>query len=271
LRPDASELAALKQRIVDAWSLGDYTKIAPVILPASEALVDACAVSAGQEVLDVAAGNGNLAVVAARKGAAVVASDLTPAMVELGRRRTSAEGYDVEWVVADVEALPFEDRRFDCCASVLGAMFAPRPEVAVSEMFRVVRPGGTVGLAVWTPEGFQGRLFAIGNKYVPMAPGIPPSTLWGDEEVARERLSGPAASVSIERRSIRQAWASVEGFFEFSRNAGPSVARERALSEDVRDGMRREVLAVIEECNRASDGSILIDNEYLVIAARKRG
>src|ERR687887_434364 len=141
LRPDGSELAALKQRIVDAWSLGDYTKIAPVILPASEALVDACAVSAGQEVLDVAA----------------------------------------------------------------------------SEMFRVVRPGGTVGLAVWTPEGFQGRLFAIGNKYVPMAPGIPPSTLWGDEEVARERLSGPAASVSIERRSIRQAWGPGGGVFEFSR------------------------------------------------------
>src|SRR4051812_20311140 len=149
------------------------------MLPASQALVDACAISAGQEVLDVAAGNGNLALLAAREGAAVVASDLTPAMVELGKARTAEEGYEVEWLVADVEELPFEDGRFDCCASVFGAMFAPRPDVAAAEMFRVVRPGNTVGLAAWTPDGFQGRVFAIGSRYVPGAPGVPDATQWG--------------------------------------------------------------------------------------------
>jgi SAM-dependent methyltransferase len=266
-----ADFAEVKGRIREAWSLGNYPEIARTILPASQAVVDACAVSAGQEVLDVAAGNGNLALLAAREGAAVVASDLTPAMVELGRARAAEEGYEIEWLVADVEELPFEDARFDCCASVFGAMFAPRPEVAAGEMFRVVRPGGTVGLAAWAPEGFQGTVFSIGGKYVPPATAVPDPTQWGVEEVARERLASLASSVVVERHSIRHEWDSVEGFFEFSRNAGPTVARARALSEEDRQRMRAEVLEVVERFNQASDGSIVIDNEYLVTVARRRG
>ncbi|HET8674011.1 MAG TPA: class I SAM-dependent methyltransferase [Thermoleophilaceae bacterium] len=261
----------LKARTRDAWSLGDYTPLARMTFPASEALADACAISAGQEVLDVAAGNGNLALVAAREGAAVVASDLTPAMVELGRDRLAEEGYDVDWQVADVEALPFEDGRFDCCASVFGAMLAPRPEVAAAEMFRVVRPGGTVGLTAWTADGFQGRVFALGNKYVPGPEGVPASSDWAEEEVARERLGPLASSVSFSRHSIRLAWDSTDGFFEFSRNAGPTVARTRAMSDEDRVAMKRDVLALIEEFNQASDGSVAIDAEYAVVVARKRG
>ncbi|HEX6461478.1 MAG TPA: class I SAM-dependent methyltransferase [Thermoleophilaceae bacterium] len=260
-----------KARTREAWSLGDYSEIAREILPAAQALVDACAISAGQEVLDVAAGNGNLALLAAREGAAVVASDLTPAQVELGRARSAEEGYDVEWHVADVEELPFEDGRFDCCASVFGAMFAPRPEVAAAEMFRVVKPGGTVGLTAWTPDGFQGTVFALGGKYVPMPEGAPPGTLWGREEVARERLAQLASSIQFERRSIREEWESADAFFEFSRNAGPTIARARALSDEDRARMKDDVLAVIEQFNQASDGSIAIENEYLITVARKRG
>jgi SAM-dependent methyltransferase len=267
-----TDLTQLKDQTRAAWSLGDYAEIARAILPASQALVDACAISAGQEVLDVAAGNGNLTLLAAREGAAVVASDLTPAMVELGQQRLAEEGYDVEWVVADVEELPFEDARFDCVASTFGAMFAPRPEVAASEMFRVVRPGGTVGLAAWTPEGFQGKVFALGVKYAPkVAAGVPEATLWGSEDAARERLEPLASSVQFERGSIRHEWDSAEGFFEFSRHAGPSVARARAMSDDDRAAMKRDVLAVIDEFNQASDGRVVIDNEYLISVARKRG
>jgi SAM-dependent methyltransferase len=265
------DFAELKARVAEMWSLGDYAEIARVILPASQELLDACAVSAGQELLDVAAGNGNLALLAAREGAAVVASDLAPAMVELGRARLAEEGCDVEWVVADVESLPFEDGRFDCCASVFGAMMAPRPEVAASEMFRVVRPGGAVGLTAWTPGGFQGRAFALGNKYVPPPEGAPPASLWGDEGIARARLAGFASSLSIERRTIRYEWHSPERFFEWTRNAGPTVARARAMSEDDRARVKAEMLALIEEFNQAGDGSVLIDAEYLVIVARKRG
>src|SRR3954452_14970686 len=139
----------MKQRSAEAWGLGDYARIAELILPVSRSLVDACAISAGQEVLDVAAGNGNLAVLAAEEGADVVASDLSPGQIELGPPRTEAEGVDVEWVEADAEDLPFDDDRFDCAASVFGMMFAPRPEAAAREMFRVVKPGGTVGIAAW--------------------------------------------------------------------------------------------------------------------------
>jgi SAM-dependent methyltransferase len=261
----------LKARTRESWALGDYTEIARAILPASQALVDACAISAGQEVLDVAAGNGNLALLAAREGAAVVASDLTPAQVELGRARTTEEGYDVEWHVADVEDLPFEDGRFDCAASVFGAMFAPRPEVAAAEMFRVVKTGGTVGLAAWTPEGFQGKVFALGNKYVPPPEGAPRGTMWGEEDIVRERLGQLASSIEFERRTIRHEWDSVDGFFEFSRNAGPTLARAKSLSDEDRQRMKDDISAVIDEFNQASDGSVALDNEYLIIVARKRG
>jgi SAM-dependent methyltransferase len=260
-----------KARIRESWALGNYAEIARAILPASQALVDACAISAGQEVLDVAAGNGNLALLAAREGAAVVASDLSPAQVELGRERTASEGYDVEWLVADAEELPFEDGRFDCSASVFGAMFAPRPEVAAAEMFRVVKPGGTVGLAAWVPDGFQGKVFALGNKYVPMPEGAPRSTMWGEEDVVRDRLGELASSISLERGAIRHEWDSVDGFFEFSRNAGPTVARTESLSHEDRAAMKQDIIGVIEEFNQASDGRVVIDNEYLITVARKRG
>src|SRR5919107_6373860 len=178
------------ERARKLWALGDYPKIAEIILPAARSLVDACAISAGQEVLDVAAGNGNLALLAAEEGADVVASDLAPAQVELGKARLEAEGVDVEWVVADAEELPFEDDRFDCAASVFGVMFAPRPEVAAAEMFRVVKPGGTIGIAAWGPYGSQGEVFEVLGKYAPPLPeGVPQPRDWGVEEIVEQRLS----------------------------------------------------------------------------------
>jgi SAM-dependent methyltransferase len=265
------DFAEYKAGVRDSWELGDYRVIAESTLPAAQSLLDACAISAGQEVLDVAAGNGNLALLAAREGAAVVASDLTPGMVSLGRARTEAEGYDVQWCEADVEALPFDDERFDCCASVFGAMFAPRPELAAAEMFRVVRPGGTVGLAAWAPNGFQGRVFAVGSKYVPMPDGVPVPSLWGDEETVRSRLSGLASSIAFEHHFIRHEFENVEGWFEFTRSAGPSQKRMDSVSEEDRAAMRQDIVALIDEFNQADDGSVLLEAEYLVVVARKRG
>src|SRR4051812_9851204 len=191
----------MKQRSAEAWGLGDYARIAELILPVSRALVDACAISAGQEVLDVAAGNGNLAVLAAEEGARVVASDFAPAQVELGRARTAAEGLDVEWVIADAEELPFGDARFDCAASVFGAMFAPRPERVAEELFRVVKAGGTVGMANWGPYGAQGEMFECMSKYGPQLPeGVPNTREWGVEEVVQERLGQDATSLQPGRQ-----------------------------------------------------------------------
>src|SRR4051812_47465991 len=141
--------------------MGNYHPIADLLRPAAQSLLDACAISAGQEVLDVGAGTGNLALLAAEEGAAVVAADLTPEMVEKGRARTEADGVDVEWIVADAENLPFEDGRFECAASVFGAIFAPRPEVMIEELFRVVRAGNTVGLTAWGDYGLQAEIFRV--------------------------------------------------------------------------------------------------------------
>src|ERR671918_1682522 len=153
------DVEAIKQRQAFIWAQGDYMMLSRQLAPAAQALADACAVSAGQEVLDVGAGDGNFAIACAREGASVVASDLSPGMVERGRARSEREGFDIEWVEADVESLPFEDGRFDCVGSVFGAMIAPRPRVAAEEMFRVVRPGGTVGMTAWKDEGASYDMF----------------------------------------------------------------------------------------------------------------
>jgi SAM-dependent methyltransferase len=165
---DAQPVKDIQKRM---WSLGDYRELARQFEPTAAALVEACGVGPGMEVLDVAAGTGNLAVAAARRGARVVASDLTPRMVELGQQRSAAEGLDIEWREADAEDLPFEDGRFDVAASTFGAMFAPRPQVAATELFRVVRSGGTVGMANWTPQGYLGRQIDLASGYAPPPPG----------------------------------------------------------------------------------------------------
>src|SRR5687767_13820162 len=176
------DAAAIKERQREIWGLGDYSWMSRVLRPAAVALCDACAVGAGQEVLDVAAGDGNFATACAFEGADVTASDLSPGMVERGRARSAAEGYDIEWIEADVEDLPFEEASFDCVGSVFGAMLAPRPEVAAREMFRVARPGNTVGLAVWVPDGASIEMFRIGRRYAPPSELPPHEELWGRED-----------------------------------------------------------------------------------------
>ena len=150
------------------------------------------------------AGDGNFALACAREGASVMACDISPGMVERGRARSREEGYDVEWLVGDAEALPFEDARFDCVGSAFGAFIAPRPEVVARELFRVVRPGGTVGLTAWAPEGVMAEMFGIGRRFAPLDPDQQPPERWGEEATARERLEPHAARVEYERR--RMVW-----------------------------------------------------------------
>jgi SAM-dependent methyltransferase len=268
-----TDIGAIKENARSVWSRGDYIKLAQRLEGAAGELVDECAISAGQEVLDVAAGNGNVAVLAAREGAAVVASDLTPAMVELGHMRTETEGLDVEWVVADAEELPFEDARFDCVASTFGAMFGPRPEVVAAELFRVVRPGGTVGMANWPPDGFQGDLFAIMTRYgPPLAPDLPRPSEWGREEVVRARFRSLAGSVRAERRTLRWSFANLdEAWSFFGETAGPSIALRESLDEDALARIRQEFDELVGRYNRAPGESVEVDAEYLLVVARRRG
>src|SRR5688572_16029553 len=219
------------------WGLGDYAELSDALRPAAETLADACAVSAGQEVLDVAAGDGNFALACAREGASVVASDLAPGMVERGRARSEAEGYGVEWVEADVEALPFEDGRFDCAGSVFGAMMAPRPRRVAEELFRVVRPGGTVGMTAWTREGYTAELFALSRSYAPPS-NQPMSDEWSDEETVRERFDGLAARFELETRELVWEVESVDALMETMSVASPPwVALKENLPPERYDEM----------------------------------
>ncbi len=267
------DLAQVKQRHAWIWAQGDYSGLSAVLRPAALALADACAVSAGQEVLDVAAGDGNFAIACAGEGAKVVASDLSPGMVERGSARSQAEGYEIEWVEADAEELPFEDGRFDCAGSVFGAMIAPRPEVAAGELIRVVRPGGTVGMTAWVPGGFTAELIALGRRYGPPAdPDVPVSEEWGVEETARERFEGIAGSVECQRRELLQEEESYEAFAgRFADTAPTMVAARQTFSPEQFDAMLADIRELAERLNEADNGSIRIKSPYLLIVARKRG
>jgi SAM-dependent methyltransferase len=265
------DYAALKEGTRALWSLGDYTPIERLTQPASAVLIDACAVSAGQEVLDVGAGTGNFALLAAAEGASVVASDLTPKLMERGRERTAAEGVEIEWVEADAEELPFEDDRFDCTASVFAAMFAPRPERVARELFRVTRPGNTVGMANWVPEGFSGRMFGLFNEFVPRPEGVPAPVDWGREDVVRERFEGLAGSLEMKRRTVPVEFDSVDTMMVEMDKNGPQVATKQALGPELYDEAMRRFRELIVEFNEADHGSVSIPSEYLLVVARKRG
>lgn len=266
------DVGQVKQRLAWLWGLGDYSVLSELLRPAAGALCEACAVSAGQEVLDVAAGDGNFAIACAREGAKVVASDLSPGMVERGRARSQAEGYEIEWLAADAEELPFEDGRFDCVGSVFGAMIAPRPEVVARELFRVTRPGGTVGMTAWVPGSFTAELIALGRKYAPPSPDQPLSEEWGVEDTVRERFGGLAGSIECQRRELVQEAESDDVLAErFAKTAPTMVAAKQALSPEQYDALLLDLRQLAARFNEAQDGSVRIRSDYLLTVARKRG
>ena len=267
------DYAALKEGTKALWSLGDYSQIEKFTVAASHALIDACAVSAGQEVLDVAAGTGNFALLAAAEGASVVASDLTPHLIERGKERTAEEGVEIEWVEADAEELPFDDERFDCTASVFGAMFAPRPDRAAEELFRVTRPGNTVGMANWAPEGVH-RAGCSSSS----------TTSCRALRACRHRSSGGArtscGSASTGSRA-RSSWSAGRrrssstrsmrsiGFME---NAGPQVAAKQALGPELYDETSCGGSGTSSPSStRQKTARSASRAEYLLVVARKRG
>jgi ubiquinone/menaquinone biosynthesis C-methylase UbiE len=264
-------LEKIKAQARKGWSMGEYSGLSHVLRPAAYALCDACAVSAGQEVLDVAAGDGNFAVACAEEGASVVASDLAPGMVEQGRARTEAEGCDIEWVEADAEDLPFEDARFDCVGSVFGAMIAPRPRVVAEQLFRVVRPGNTVGMTVWMPEGPTWEMFQVTRSYSEMPSDVPRLEEWSREEVVAERFDGLANSIEMERRTLPWTADSPEAFVsDMERHAPMQAAAKANMPADDYARLREELVELATRW-AGGDGPIALDSPYMLIVARKRG
>ncbi|TDL09605.1 class I SAM-dependent methyltransferase [Mycolicibacterium obuense] len=273
----AAEDRALKARHRALWASGDYPAVAAEIIPSlGPELVAACGVAAGDRVLDVAAGSGNAAIPAAATGAVVTASDLTPELLDEGRRLAGERGVTLEWVEADAEALPFADDSFDIVMSCVGAMFAPHHQATADELIRVARPGGRIGLISWTPEGFIGHLFATVKPYAPPPPpGASPPPLWGSEDHVRELFGERVADLSMRRRSVRMDHcASPLEFREYwKRNYGPTIAAYRFTSEHPErvEALDRDFLEFLTVWNRSDDtGSTAYDAEYLLVTATKR-
>jgi SAM-dependent methyltransferase len=201
-----------------------------------------------------------------------VASDISPGMVERGRARSESEGYEVEWVEADAEELPFEDRRFDCVGSVFGAMMAPRPRRVAEELFRVVRPGGTVGMTAWTREGYTAELFALSRGYGPPADDQPMSDEWSDEENVRERFDGLAARFEIEVRPLVWEAESAEALVaSMGESSPPWVAARKNLPPERFETFMREATELTQRWAKTSGDAVALESEYALIVARKRG
>ena len=261
----------LKERAKFVWALGDYRKIAEVFLPAAERVVAAGEIGPGMEVTDVGAGTGNLAVIAAETGATVTASDITPAMVEIGKARSDEAGLDIEWLEADAEDLPFEDNRFDVTLSMFAAMFAPRPHVVSRELFRVTKPGGKVVMANWAEDAVTAELFKLLARFAPPPPeDLEPTSLWGNEDVVRERFGPYAEEIEIRRDHVRWDFESIdecETFFE--NNAGPVAAAKQTLDPETFAEMQ-QVSRDFHERITDTPGRISYDSDFLLIVATKK-
>jgi SAM-dependent methyltransferase len=263
--------AALKAKHAAMWAMGDYPAVATEVIPSLGAvLVEATGVAPGDRVLDVAAGSGNASIPAALAGADVVASDLTPDLVETGRQAAERVGASLRWEVADAEALPYADAEFDAVISCVGVMFAPHHQQAADELVRVVRPGGRVGLLCWTPAGFIGRMFAAMKPYAPPPPpGAQPPPLWGDEQHVRALLGDRVGDVVAETRALRvEEFADGAAFRDFfKRTYGPTIAVYRAIADDpVRTEELDAALAALGD-DALRDGAM--EWEYLLLTARR--
>lgn len=260
------ELAAIKQKQQATWASGDYGRVGVRLQIVGESLCEAVDLHAFERVLDVAAGNGNASLAAARRFAHVTSTDYVPALLDQGRRRAEADRLEVAFEVADAERLPFEDSSFDVALSTFGVMFAPDPERAAAEMLRVVKPGGRIGLANWTPEGFVGRLFEVVARFVPPPPGLGSPTAWGSEPRIVELFGPGATDIRTERKTCTFRYGSAEHWIDFFRtHYGPMHRAFAALDERGQGALAEALTTLAEEWNRSERGALVVPGEYLEV------
>jgi SAM-dependent methyltransferase len=265
------DLGAIKQRQQEVWASGDFAVVASRIVLVAEQLCDSADLHAGWHVLDVATGSGNAAIAAARLGCAAVGVDYVPALLERGRRRAGAEGLHVELVEGDAESLPFPDASFDAVTSVFGAMFAPDQPQAAAELLRVCKPGGTIALASWKPDGFIGELFRTVGRHVPPSAGVPSPMLWGCEDHLRGLLGEGIASLEVTERSFTFRFPSPEHVVAFFRLwYGPTVKAFAALEGAARDELDADLVTLARRFDRLGADATAIPASYIEAVALRR-
>jgi len=266
------DLEAIKARQQATWSTGDYHVIATQIQIVAELLIEALDVRSTERVLDVATGSGNAAIAAARRGCEVVGVDYVPALLERARRRSKAEGLSIDYVEGDAEALTFLDGSFDVVTSVFGAMFAPDQDRTASELLRVTRSGGRIGIVAHAPEGFIGQLFRTIAKHVPPPAGLRSPIQWGTEVRLRELFGAESSSIRIEKRTYAFRARSPEAWVEtWRREYGPIRKAFDAVSGvGGRVELEHDIVELIGRFNRATDGTMVVPSEYLEAMIVKR-
>jgi ubiquinone/menaquinone biosynthesis C-methylase UbiE len=259
---------AIKAKQQVNWSAGNYAVIGTTLQIIGETLCEAVDASAGSHILDVAAGNGNAALAAARRGCQVTAIDYVPDLLAQLQERFAADGLTVDARVGDAEALEFADDTFDAVVSTVGVMFAPNQERAAAELARVCRPGGRIGLANWTPQSYVGHMFRAIGKYVPPPAGIHSPLEWGSEARVQELLGGHVSKIDVVERTFYFRYRSATEFIDVMRTYyGPMTKAFDSLDADGQRGLHADLVALAEERNTATDGTLRLPSEYLEIVA----
>ena len=269
--PVAPDYANIKQRQQATWSSGDFAVIGVTLQIVGESLAEAADIRAGERVLDVAAGNGNATLAAARRFAEVTSTDYVLDLLDKGRARAAAEGLQVEFRIADAEDLPFEDGSFDAALSTFGAMFTPDHTRPAREMLRVVRHGGRIGLANWTPEGFIGQLFKVIGSYIPAPAGLKSPALWGTEPHIVELFGAQAADIRTVRKHFNFRYRSAAHWIQVFRDFyGPTHKAFATLDPAGQAALAKDITALLNRCNTAGRDSLVVPAEYLeVVIVRK--
>ena len=269
--PPVTDLAALKLKQQATWSAGDYAVIGTTLQIVGETLCEALDLRAGERVLDVAAGNGNATLAAARRWCDVVSTDYVGALLERGKARASAEGLAVRFEEADAENLPYADASFDVVLSTFGVMFTPNQERTASELARVCRPGGKIGLANWTPTGFIGELFKVIGRYISPPAGVRPPSLWGTEERLRELFGERIAKLEAQRKNFVFRYRSPQHWLEtFRTYYGPINKAFGAVGAAKEEALAADLIELVQKFNTTTDGAMVVPSEYLEVVIQVR-
>ncbi len=268
--PTTIDLAAIKSRQQAAWSSGDYGMIGVTVQIVGETLCEAVDLRSNQRVLDVAAGNGNATLAAARRFAEVVSTDYVDSLLAHGRVRAAADHLKASFLEADAEDLPFADGSFDVVLSTFGVMFTPNQQQAASELVRVCRPGGKIGLANWTPEGFVGQLFKTIGKYSPPAPGVKSPALWGTKAHLDALFAGKGTIAAASRDFVVRYKSPAHWLEIFRTYYGPVLKTFTAIDAEARQALEADLYALLDKFNVAKDGTLVVPSEYLEVVVTKR-